>query len=142
MKSTGWLGDTRRTPAAGGEAATESIEVAQGDEIVLRMFLHTEMEGCAMSQGVYTGEERRQAVRYRFDAEVKLEHEDGSFEARGTDFNDESIRVVHSEALAVGTPVKLHVVDELGNNIVLEGEVARVGAAEESGFEEMVIKRT
>lgn len=95
-----------------------------------------------MSQGVYTGKERRKAVRYRFNAEVLVEHDGGDFEARGTDFNDESIRVIHSEALAVGTLVKLHVVDELGNNIILEGEVARIGASDEEGYEEMVIRRT
>ena len=94
-----------------------------------------------MTQGLYTGQDRRKAVRYRFDAEVKVEHEGGSFEARGTDFNDESICVVHTEALSVGTSVTLHVVDELGNNVIFEGEVARVGKAEEEGFEEMVIRR-
>ena len=93
-----------------------------------------------MTQGVYTGKERRRAVRYRFNAEVKVEHDGGEFEARGTDFNDESISIVHTKALPVGAAVKLFVVDELGNHITLHGEVARLGDSEE-GLTTMVIKR-
>lgn len=115
--------------------------VAHLEQNVLTWFLSTKTEEQAMTQGVYTGKERRTAVRYRFDAEVNVEHDGGTFEAKGTDFNEESICVIHSEALAVGTNVKLHVVDELGNNIILEGEVARIGPADEEGYEEMVIRR-
>jgi len=92
-----------------------------------------------MAQGVYTGEDRRRSVRFRFNAEVMVTWSGGKFEARGTDFNDDAISIAHSEGLEVGTKVELAVTDELGNDITLFGEVAR--QSEEDGEVTMVIRR-
>lgn len=92
-----------------------------------------------MAQGVYTGKDRRKSVRFRFNAEVTVTWSGGSFEARGTDFNDDSISIVHGDALDVGTKVELAVTDELGNDITLQGEVARTGEDEDGVT--MVIRR-
>jgi len=93
-----------------------------------------------MTQGIYTGKDRRKSVRFRFNAEVQVTWSDGSFEARGTDFNDDAISIVHREALEIGTKVEVAVTDELGNDITLYGEVART--SEEDGEVTMVIRRT
>ncbi len=94
-----------------------------------------------MSQGVYTGKDRRQSVRFRFDAAVKVEHEGRSFDALGTDFNDDAISIIHEEALPVGASVTLSVVDELGNTIEMKGEVARIKRNDGDELYSMVIQR-
>lgn len=94
-----------------------------------------------MTNRLYTGEERRRAVRFPFDAWVKVEHDGGSFEARGTDFNDDNVRIVHATALPEGTAVTVSVVDEVGNHVVLRGEVIRVGEPDGDGNVTMVIRR-
>jgi hypothetical protein len=93
-----------------------------------------------MGQGVYTGKDRRRAVRFPFRAEVKVEHEGGVLAARGVDFNDDSVSIEHDTALPVGTTVTLFVVDELGNDITMHGEVARAEPCDE-GRSAMVIRR-
>lgn len=97
-----------------------------------------------MSQGVYTGRERRKLIRYHFDAEVRVEHNEGCFDARGIDFNVESFRVIlpHAEVLPVGSAVKLCIIDELGSEICVDGEVFRVCKAEEEGYKALVIRRS
>ena len=95
-----------------------------------------------MTQGVFTGADRRKSVRFRFDAEVKVEHAGGVFDARGTDFNDDALGILHGEEIDVGTEVTVHVTDELRNKVTLKGEVARSGPADEGDQIATVIKRT
>lgn len=95
-----------------------------------------------MANRLYTGDERRKAVRFPFDAWVKVEHSEGSFEARGTDFNDEFIRIVKAHHLEPGVEVKVSVVDEVGNHVTIRGEVFRSGEPDADGVVTMVIKRT
>ena len=95
-----------------------------------------------MKDRLYTGAERRQAVRFPFDAWVKVEHDGGDFEARGTDFNDEFIRIVEATPLEAGTEVKVSVVDEVGNHVLILGEVFRSGKPDAKGACTMVIRRT
>ena len=95
-----------------------------------------------MSQGVFIGDDRRKSVRYPFDAQVKVEYAGGSFQARGTDFNDDALGIIHSLPLDVGTEVTVYVTDELGNKVTLKGVVARVAPAEEDDKVVMVVKRT
>lgn len=93
-----------------------------------------------MGQGVYTGRDRRQSVRFPIKVEIKVEHEGGTFEARGVDFNDDAVSIEHDAALAVGTAVTIYVTDELGNDITMHGEVARASELE-GGRVTMVIQR-
>jgi hypothetical protein len=94
-----------------------------------------------MAQGVYTGTDRRRSVRFPFKAEVKIEHAGGAIEARGINFNDDAISVEHDAALDVGTAVTVFVVDELGNDITMHGDVARAEGADQGRYL-IVIRRT
>jgi hypothetical protein len=87
-----------------------------------------------MGQGIYTGRDRRQSVRFPIKVEVKVEHEGGTFEARGVDFNDDAVSIEHEVALAVGTKLTIYVTDELGNDITMRGEVARASEMEGGRF--------
>jgi hypothetical protein len=93
-----------------------------------------------MAQGVYTGRDRRQSVRFPINVVIKVEHESGTFEARGVDFNDDAVSIEHDAALAVGTAVTIFVTDELGNDITMLGQVARASEIEGGRFT-MVIQR-
>lgn len=67
--------------------------------------------------------------------------EGGTFEAQGTDFNDDSLRLIHTEELKAGTEVSISVIDEMGNRVRMKGVVIRTSPTEEGRFS-LVIQRT
>ncbi len=94
-----------------------------------------------MSKGIYTGKDRRRSVRFRFDAVVTVKYDGETFEARGSDFNDDAIGILYKDAIPTGAGVELSVIDELGNRIELTGEVARSDPSDDGEGFVMVVKR-